>query len=96
MITTAQLRAARAMIGASLEDLASETGLPSPLIERIESNDAATDAKALLALRHALEARGIVFLANGSQEAGGPGIRMKSWEEEEGIRPENLNATNDD
>jgi ribosome-binding protein aMBF1 (putative translation factor) len=96
MITTAQIRAARAMVGASLEDLASDAKLAPSLIESIESNDGTSDAKALLALRHALEARGIVFLANGSQESGGPGIRLKSWEEDEGIRPENLNATNDD
>ena len=92
MITTAQIRGACAMLGLSLETLAGEAKLPPAALQDLENGD----AKALQALRAALEARGIVFLANGSQEPGGPGVRLKSWDEDGGIRPENLNATNDD
>ncbi len=96
MITSAQIRGARAMIGLSTEALAAESRLPLSSIEALEKNVASAEAGALSAVRAALEARGILFLPSGSQEAGGPGIRFKSWEEDGGIRPENLNATNDD
>jgi transcriptional regulator with XRE-family HTH domain len=96
MITAAQIRGARAMAGLSKEDLAAECKLPISAIETIETDIQSADAKALAAARAALEARGILFLASGSQDSGGPGIRLKSWDEDEGIRPENLNATNDD
>lgn len=84
------------MIGLSLEDLAAAVKLPPSGIEALEKDAGAADPKALMALRTELEARGVLFLASGSKEAGGPGIRLKSWEEDGGIRPENLNATNDD
>ncbi|PZM16889.1 DNA-binding protein [Rhizobium tubonense] len=96
MITAAQIRGARAMVGLSTEDLAADSKLPVASIQTIESDIASADAKAITAVRAALEARGILFLPSGSQDSGGPGVRMKSWDEEEGIRPENLNATNDD
>jgi len=96
MITTAQIRGARAMIGLSLEELAAAVKLPPSYIEAMEQENGTADPKALAALKAALEARGILFLASGSQENGGPGLRLRTWEEDEGIRPENLNATNDD
>jgi len=96
MITAAQIRGARAMADLSREDLATESKLPLSSIETIETDIASADAKALLAVRAVLEARGILFLPSGSQDSGGPGVRLKSWDGDEGIRPENLNATNDD
>jgi transcriptional regulator with XRE-family HTH domain len=96
MTTSAQLRGARAMIGLSIEDLAADCRLPSATIAALEANADSGDPQALHALRAALEARGVLFLASGSQEAGGSGVRLKHWDEDGGIRPENLNATNDD
>lgn len=96
MITSAQLRGARAMIGLSSEELAAAARLPLASIEALEKDAGSADPHALPAVRAALEARGILFLSSGSQELGGPGIRLKHWDEDEGIRPENLNATNDD
>ncbi|WFU10109.1 DNA-binding protein [Rhizobium sp. CB3090] len=96
MITSAQLRGARAMLGLTTETLAAESNLSVATIETLETDVGSADAKALVALRAALEARGISFLASGSDEAGGAGIRFKHWAEDGGIRPENLNATNDD
>ena len=84
------------MAGLSADDLATESKLPLSTIETIETDIASADAKALLTVRAVLEARGILFLPSGSQDSGGPGVRLKSWDEDEGIRPENLNATNDD
>ncbi|TCR92906.1 helix-turn-helix domain-containing protein [Rhizobium sp. BK376] len=96
MITSAQLRGARAMIGLSIEELAADSRLSVASIEALEADVGSAEHHMLAAVRAALEARGILFLASGSQGVGGPGVRLKSWDEEEGIRPENLNATNDD
>ncbi|AYG65790.1 MULTISPECIES: helix-turn-helix domain-containing protein [unclassified Rhizobium] len=96
MITSAQLRGARAMLGLTLETLASESKLPASTIEALETGVGSTDIKALAAVRSVLENHGVLFLAGGSDGTGGPGIRFKHWSENDGIRPENLNATNDD
>ncbi len=96
MITSAQLRGARAMLGLTVETLASESKLPISSVEALEMDLNSKDMKALAALRAALENHGIVFLAGGSDGTGGAGIRFKHWSENDGIRPENLNATNDD
>ncbi len=96
MITSAQLRGARAMIGLSSEELAAASRLPLTSIDALEKDVSSAEAQALLAVRTALEARGILFLPSGGRELGGPGVRLKHWDEDEGMRPENLNATNDD
>jgi transcriptional regulator with XRE-family HTH domain len=96
MITAAQIRGARAMLGLSAERLAADSKLSVETIATLEIDVANAGAKALHAVRDALEAHGILFVASGSEEAGGPGVRFRHWEEDGGIRPENLNATNDD
>ncbi|MFT4002090.1 MAG: helix-turn-helix domain-containing protein [Rhizobium sp.] len=96
MITSAQLRGARAMLGLTVETLASESKLPVSMIEALETDINSTDIKAAATVRSVFESRGVLFLAGGSDGAGGPGIRFKHWSENDGIRPENLNATNDD
>lgn len=96
MITSAQLRGARAMLGLTVETLASESKLPVSVIEALETGTNPTDMRALAAIRSALESHGVLFLAGGSDGMGGPGIRFKHWSDDDGIRPENLNATNDD
>jgi transcriptional regulator with XRE-family HTH domain len=75
-LTSAQIRAARALIRWSAEDLARETALSVATIRRAEiaegeiSMTAAND----LAVRRALEAAGVEFIdANG----GGPGVRLR-------------------
>ena len=51
----------------------------------------------MIDVRNALEARGIIFIASGNQDEGGPGIRLRArTSNDDGIRPENLNAANDD
>ncbi|PST21128.1 DNA-binding protein [Rhizobium sp. JAB6] len=96
MITSAQLRGARAMLGLTVETLASESKLPVSAIEALETEGPAADMRALAAVRSVLENHGVLFLAGGSDGTGGPGIRFKHWSDDDGIRPENLNATNDD
>ncbi|MGA1801339.1 helix-turn-helix domain-containing protein [Rhizobium sp. HT1-10] len=96
MITAQQIRAARAMAGLTLQQLADATALDTARIEAIEAGTETVGGDALLALRAALESRGIQFIDSGSQEGGGAGVRLKQTHGEEGTRPENLNATNDD
>jgi len=75
-LTSAQIRAARALIRWSAEDLARETALSVATIRRAEiaegeiSMTAAND----LAVRRALEAAGVEFL---DENGGGPGVRLR-------------------
>lgn len=98
MITSAQLRAARAMTGLTIGELSAAAGLPPSLIFDLEADIHSGDETVLRALQQALEDNGIVFIGNGEQERGGPGIRLRAdpHVEDDGIRPENLNAANDD
>ena len=94
MMTAEQIRAARAMIGLSVEELATESGLSVDEIGNLERGEMAGSES--LRLRQALENRGIVFLAAGEDDPGvGPGIRLRQGTAQEGMRPENLNAEND-
>lgn len=85
------------MTGMSIEQLASASGVSIATIEILEQGKSADEPHAFLAIKHALEAAGIIFIASGNQDEGGPGIRLKARTAgDEGIRPENLNAANDD
>ncbi|MBZ9790290.1 helix-turn-helix domain-containing protein [Rhizobium sp. 3T7] len=97
MITATQMRGARAMTGMSIEQLAAASGLPAATIETMERDERDGEPHALLAVRQALEAAGIIFIASGNHDEGGPGVRLRARTGvDEGIRPENLNAANDD
>jgi hypothetical protein len=97
MITATQLRGARAMTGMSIEQLAAASGLPVATIETMERDEQEGESHALLAVKQALEAAGIIFIASGNHDEGGPGVRLRARScIDEGIRPENLNAANDD
>ncbi|KRB50368.1 DNA-binding protein [Rhizobium sp. Root708] len=97
MITATQMRGARAMTGMSIQQLATASGLPAAIIETLEQGHSSGEPQALLAVKQALEAAGVIFLASGNHDEGGPGVRLKArTSADEGLRPENLNATNDD
>jgi hypothetical protein len=75
-LSSAQIRAARALLRWSARDLARESALGVNTIRRAE---VAEDAIALtaandLAIRRALEAAGIEFI---DENGGGPGVRLK-------------------
>lgn len=84
------------MIGLTIEALATDSQLPVGSIEALEKDANSVDPKALAAVRAALEAHGVLFIASGSDQGGGCGVRFKHWDEDGGMRPEDLNATNDD
>src|SRR4029079_12954025 len=74
-ITGSQMRAARAFLRWSAEDLAAETKLGVATIRRAEAEDGPikrTPANAV-AIQRALEAAGIEFIFDG----GGPGVRLR-------------------
>ena len=75
MISGAQLRAARALLGISAAELAEASGVGHRTIQRCESSDAIPDARTtvLRQLKDALEAHGIVFL--GDPETS-PGVQI--------------------
>ncbi|MGA7431414.1 MAG: transcriptional regulator [Xanthobacteraceae bacterium] len=75
-LTSAQLRAARALIRWSAEDLARESTLGIATIRRAELRDSATKLTAAndLAVRRALEKAGVEFIDE--SENGGSGVRL--------------------
>jgi transcriptional regulator with XRE-family HTH domain len=80
MITAAQLRAARALIGIDQRALAAAAGLSLPTIQRMESSDGVIrgNVNSLVKLIHALESAGVELLNDNVPSAGGGrGARMK-------------------
>ena len=76
-LTSAQIRAARALIRWSAEDLAKQCALGITTIRRAELRDSATKLTAAndLAVRRALEAAGVEFIDE--SESGGAGVRLR-------------------
>ena len=76
-LASSQIRAARALVKWTVEDLAREAALGRNTILRAEVADDHTSLTAAndLALRRALEAAGVEFIdGNGG---GGPGVRLR-------------------
>ncbi len=80
MITSDQIRAARAMLRWSGKDLAEKTGLGFSTLMRLESLEGVpgTHAKTLETIEKTFEAEGIQFI--GTPEDG-PGVRLFAKEE---------------
>lgn len=74
MLTPAQLKAARALIGWTREDLAEKSGIPAVTIRGFESLGADSKMSTILRMRRALSAAGVVFIDE--DESGGPGVRL--------------------
>jgi transcriptional regulator with XRE-family HTH domain len=76
MLTPAQLRAARALLGWSQEDLADRCGgaATSATIKRFETGKSDPKQSTLIAWRRALSKAGVVFIDSDEQ---GPGVRLR-------------------
>ena len=76
VLSSAQIRAARALLRWSAEDLARESRLGVTTIRRAELADNETSLTVAneLAVRRALEAAGVVFI---DENGDGPGVRLK-------------------
>nr|WP_036288903.1 transcriptional regulator [Methylocystis sp. ATCC 49242] len=79
MLTGAQMRAARALVRWTVDDLAKAANVGVMTVRRAEANDGPPSMMAnnLAAIRAALEAAGVEFIA---ENGGGPGVRLKKAE----------------
>jgi transcriptional regulator with XRE-family HTH domain len=80
VITAAQLRAARALLGIDQRDLAQRCGLSLPTIQRMEASDGVIrgNVDSLMKLVEALAASGIELIGEGAASGGGGrGVRLK-------------------
>jgi len=80
MITAAQLRAARALVGMDQRALATASGLSLPTIQRMEASEGVIrgNVDSLMKLIGALDAAGVELIAEGAvSDRGGRGVRMK-------------------
>ena len=75
-LTSAQIRAARALVRWSAEDLAKETTLSVTTVRRAELMDGETRLTSSndRAIRQALETAGVEFI---EENGGGPGVRLR-------------------
>ena len=80
MITSAQMRAARALLGIDQRQLAQYSGLSLPTIQRMETSGGVVrgNVDSLMKLVEALAASGIELIGEGAaSHGGGRGVRMK-------------------
>jgi transcriptional regulator with XRE-family HTH domain len=81
MITAAQLRAARALLGIDQRRLAELSGLSVPTIQRMEQSDGVIrgNVDSLTKLVEALNAAGIELIAEAAASpGGGRGVRLRA------------------
>jgi transcriptional regulator with XRE-family HTH domain len=81
MITGAQMRAARALLGIDQRQLAQRSGLSLPTIQRMESSNGVVrgNVDSLMKLVEALVAAGIELIGEGAaSHNGGRGVRLRS------------------
>ncbi len=80
MITAAQMRAARALLGIDQRGLAELADLSVPTIQRMEASEGVIrgNVDSLMKLVQALDGAGIELIAEGAVSAGGGrGVRLK-------------------
>lgn len=81
MITAAQLRAARALVGIDQRQLAELSGLSVPTIQRMEASSGVVrgNVDSLMKLVAALHALGVELIAEEAvSQGGGRGVRLKA------------------
>lgn len=81
MITSTQIRAARAMLGMDQKTLAERAGLSLPTIQRMEASEGQIRGvvDSLVKVVQALEAEGIELIGEGATSTGGGrGVRFKT------------------
>jgi predicted transcriptional regulator len=81
MITAAQIRAARALLGLDQRRLAEAAGLSLPTIQRMEASAGQVrgNVESLVRVVEALEKAGVELIGEGASSAvGGRGVRLKT------------------
>ncbi len=76
MITVAQLRAARGLLGWNQSELAEVSGLALSTIKRMEGSEGLLrgTAKNVWKVQRALDDAGVIFI---DEDGGGPGVRLR-------------------
>lgn len=74
-MTSAQIRAARALLNWTVRGLAEKAGVHRNTISNLET-DRSPDPYSLGQVVAALEKAGVVFMAEGETTNGGPGVRL--------------------
>ncbi len=94
MVTPAQVRAGRALIGLSQAELAGRACLSLATIKHAElDGEGRASEAALAAIRVALESQGVIFIDAGDE---GSGVRLRRFgPPDEGLRPNQLTSEND-
>jgi transcriptional regulator with XRE-family HTH domain len=80
MLTAAQMRAARALVGMEQKTLAELSGVSLPTIQRMEASNGVVRGviETLMKVMGALEAAGVEFINEGVVSAGGGrGVRLR-------------------
>lgn len=79
MITGAQIRAGRALLGWTSQHLADVAHVSYASVSRAERSDGVPGLRAtsLAAIQEALEGAGVIFQRAGETPNGGPGVRLK-------------------
>ena len=80
MLTAAQMRAARALVGMEQRALAEASGVSLPTIQRMEASNGVVRGviETLMKVMGALEAAGIEFINEGAISTnGGRGVRLR-------------------
>jgi transcriptional regulator with XRE-family HTH domain len=80
LITSAQMRAARALLGIDQRELAERSGLSLPTVQRMEASNGVVrgNVDSLMKLVDALAANGIELIGEGAASGGGGrGVRLK-------------------
>jgi len=80
MLTAAQMRAARALVGMEQKTLAGLSGVSLPTIQRMEASNGVVRGviETLMKVMGALEAAGVEFINEGAiSGGGGRGVRLR-------------------
>jgi transcriptional regulator with XRE-family HTH domain len=92
-MTPAQCRAARGLIKWTQHELAAAAKADIAAIRNLEDERSLPPSATIDLLQRTLEANGVEFIA---ENGGGLGVRLKRPSVNEGLRPEDLNASNDE
>jgi transcriptional regulator with XRE-family HTH domain len=81
VLTAAQMRAARALVGMEQKALADASGVSLPTIQRMEASNGVVRGviETLMKVMSALEAAGVEFINEGATSTGGGrGVRLRN------------------